>query len=40
MAFNRETIVLPESWEAQTTVVWETTTNNWETEAYKGFRRE
>ena len=38
--FNRETIILPESWEAQTTGFWEATTNNWDSETYKGFVRE
>ena len=40
MAFNRETIILPESWEAQTSGNWEAITNNWDSETYKGFRRE
>lgn len=39
-AFNRETIILPESWEAQTTLNWEATTNNWDSDTYKGFLRE
>jgi hypothetical protein len=40
MAFNRETIIPPEVWDAQTTLIWGATTNNWDSDTYKGFVRE
>jgi hypothetical protein len=37
---SRETIIPPEAWNAQTALNWEATTNNWDSEAYKGFAKE
>lgn len=40
LSFDRETIILPESWEAQTSGTWATSTDNWDSKQYQGFIRE